>query len=63
MSTPEQPTAFAVAAGAGITDMPALKLSGPQAQKGKLQAPGIPGPVSPPRFAHTLMGSGLGQCW
>ena len=50
MSTPEQGTVYAVSAGAGLPDMPALTVPGPQAQSEEPGASCIPGPVSPPRY-------------
>ncbi|CAL5220066.1 g2017 [Coccomyxa viridis] len=55
MSTPEQATVYAVSAGAGLPDMPALAVPGPQRQGEEPGASCIPGPVSPPR---TPPGSG-----
>ena len=55
MSTPEQATVYAVTAGAGLPDMPALVVPGPQAQREEPQTASIPGPVSPPRYAYLLI--------
>ena len=49
MSTPEQATVYAVTAGAGLPDMPALVVPGPQAQGDEPQASCLTEPVSPPR--------------